>query len=135
MGGYPGRLDLPGLRRAQGRLRNDRNRRRLTAAVGGAGSGRYCMHPIVIVGTGLAGYATAHDLRKRDTATPLVMLGRDDAGYYYKPDISEALGKAKTPAQLVQKPAAAMASELDADIRARATVSAIDAKARTLTVD
>src|SRR5699024_9372123 len=54
---------------------------------------------------------------------------------YYKPDLSEALSKGKTPEDLVKKPAAAMADELSADIRAHAEVESIDPAARELRVD
>ena len=36
--------------------------------------------PIVIIGSGLAGYTLARELRKLDRDTPLVILSRDAAG-------------------------------------------------------
>lgn len=93
------------------------------------------MHPIVILGTGLAGYGAARELRKHDRATPLVLLTRDDGASYYKPDLSEAFTKGHTPDDLVKKPAEAMAEELDAEIRTRAEVTAVDPAARTVTVN
>lgn len=93
------------------------------------------MQPIVIVGTGLAGYGVARELRKHDRETPLVLITRDDGASYYKPDLSEAFTKGNAPDGLIKKPAEAMAGELDADIRAYAQAEAIDPAARTITVD
>lgn len=90
------------------------------------------MEPIVIIGTGLAGYATARELRKHDTATPLVLISADDACNYYKPDLSEALSKGNTPRDLVKQSAAEMAEILNADIRAHTEVHGIDPAARAV---
>ena len=56
--------------------------------------------PVVIVGTGLAGYTTAREWRKLDGETPLVMISRDDGSFYSKPALSNALAQRKTPEQL-----------------------------------
>src|SRR5699024_7013443 len=88
------------------------------------------MDPIIIIGTGLAGYSTARELRKHDKTTPLILLSRDDACNYYKPDLSEAFGKGNSPTDLVKQTAAKMAATLDADIRAQTPVQAIDPGAR-----
>lgn len=93
------------------------------------------MEPIVIIGTGLAGYSTARELRKHDADVPLVMLSRDAGDYYYKPDLSEALAKGRAPADLIRKPAAQMAAELDADVRAHVEVEAIDPAAHAVVVN
>lgn len=55
------------------------------------------MEPIVIIGTGLAGYSAARELRKHDKITPLVLISRDDGCNYYKPDLSEAFSKGNRP--------------------------------------
>jgi len=93
------------------------------------------MQPIVIVGTGLAGYGAARELRKHDRETRLILVSRDDGASYYKPDLSEALTKGHAPDDLVKKTAEAMAEELDAEVRTHADVSAIDTAARTVTVN
>lgn len=93
------------------------------------------MQPIVIVGTGLAGYGVARELRKHDRETPLVLITCDDGASYYKPDLSEALTKGNAPDDLIKKSAEAMAEELDADIRTYAEVGNIDPAARTVTVN
>ncbi|WP_127478627.1 FAD-dependent oxidoreductase [Sulfurivermis fontis] len=93
------------------------------------------MHPIVIIGTGLAGYTLARELRKLDSVTPLVMITADDGGFYSKPMLSNALLRGKTPAELVSADAAKMAADLDAVIKVRTRVEAIDTTAHTVTAN
>ena len=92
-------------------------------------------HPIVILGTGLAGFTLARELRKLDTATPLVIVSRDQAGFYSKPMLSNALAGKKTAASLVMKPAEKMAAELSATLRASAVVARIDTGAQVVELD
>ena len=70
--------------------------------------------PVVVIGSGLAGYAVAREFRKLDPDTPLLLLSRDHAGFYSKPMLSNALAGQKTAASLLMKPAEKMASELSA---------------------
>lgn len=88
--------------------------------------------PIVILGSGLAGYAAARELRKLDKSTPLVVVSRDHAGFYSKPMLSNALAGNKTAATLVMKPAEKMIEELGAVVRARTEALRIDAGAKTV---
>ena len=90
--------------------------------------------PIVIVGSGLAGYTVARELRKLDKQAPLVVLSRDHAGFYSKPMLSNALAGGKTATTLVMKAAAKMAEELQATVRTHLEVQAIDTAARTVTL-
>ncbi|MEI7466347.1 MAG: FAD-dependent oxidoreductase [Burkholderiales bacterium] len=89
--------------------------------------------PVVVIGSGLAGYAVAREFRKLDSDTPLLLLSRDHGGFYSKPMLSNALAGQKTAASLLMKSADKMASELKADIRAGEPVGAIDTTARTVT--
>lgn len=88
--------------------------------------------PVVIVGSGLAGWNVAREFRKLDKDTPLLVISRDDAGFYSKPMLSNALSGNKTAATLVMKTAEKMAAELNATVLTRTDVSAIDTAARTL---
>ena len=88
--------------------------------------------PLVILGTGLAGYTLAREFRKLDKATPLVIVSRDHAGFYSKPMLSNALAGKKTAATLVMKDAAKMTAELDATLHANATLRRIDTAARQI---
>ena len=91
--------------------------------------------PIVILGSGLAGFTLAREFRKLDLATPLVIVSRDAAGFYSKPMLSNALAGKKTAATLVMKPAEQMAADLKATVRARSTVRHIDVAAATVEFD
>lgn len=90
------------------------------------------MDPIIIVGTGLAGYGVAREFRKHDKDSPLVLITRDDGASYYKPDLSEAHAKAAGHAELIKKDAAAMAEEFDARILTHEQVEAIDRDAHEI---
>jgi rubredoxin-NAD+ reductase len=88
--------------------------------------------PIVILGSGLAGYTLAREFRKLDRDTPLVILSRDAAGFYSKPMLSNALSGNRTAASLVMKPAERMATELDATVRPQVAVAALDPERRVV---
>ncbi|MGS0893884.1 FAD-dependent oxidoreductase [Burkholderia stagnalis] len=81
--------------------------------------------PVVIVGTGLAGYTVAREWRKLDDATPLVMISRDDGSFYSKPALSNALAQRKTPEQLAMSDARTMAEQLRATILTQCAVRRI----------
>lgn len=90
---------------------------------------------VVVVGSGLAGYAVAREFRKLDKETPLVLLSRDHGGFYSKPMLSNALAGQKTAASLLMKPADKMAAELNASVRAGVSVQGIDTAQRQLTLE
>ncbi len=90
------------------------------------------MEPIVIVGTGLAGYGLARELRKLDRELPLAIVTADDGSSYSKPNLSNALAAGRTPQQLVGASAETMARQLGAAIRTHARVDAIDVPGRRL---
>ena len=58
------------------------------------------MSPVIIVGTGLAGYTLAKEIRKIDHSLPLQLLSADDGREYSKPMLSNALARGKTAAEL-----------------------------------
>ncbi len=91
--------------------------------------------PLVVVGSGLAGYGLVKELRRRDPALPLVVITADGGEVYTKPMLSTALARHQTPDGLVQKGAAELAAELDLDIHTRTRVTAIDPGARSLTLE
>ena len=67
---------------------------RACAGVAGRVShGRHSMsqQPIVIIGSGLAGYTVAREFRKLDTETPILIISADHGGFYSKPTLSNAL--------------------------------------------
>jgi rubredoxin-NAD+ reductase len=92
------------------------------------------MHPIIIIGSGLAGYNTAKELRKLDTATPLVVIASDSSSFYSKPMLSNAIASKKTPAAIALNTPAQMAEQLKGSVRANTRVDAIDTAAHTLKI-
>ena len=62
------------------------------------------MEPIVIIGSGLAGYTLARELRKLDKTTPLVIITADDGRAYSKPMLSNALAQGKSADQIASAP-------------------------------
>ena len=81
---------------------------------------------VVIVGSGLAGYAAARELRKLNTQIPITILSADHGGFYSKPMLSNALSSGKTPASILNSDAVQMASQLKILIRSYCRVAAID---------
>ncbi|TAN51864.1 MAG: FAD-dependent oxidoreductase [Betaproteobacteria bacterium] len=90
------------------------------------------MQPIVIVGSGLAGYTVAREFRRLDPAAPLALVSRDEASFYSKPMLSNALGAGKSAAQIANATAAQMAEQLKARVAAGVEVNAIDTAGRVV---
>lgn len=93
------------------------------------------MDPIIIVGSGLAGYTLAREFRKLDATTPLTIITADDGGFYSKPMLSGAIGAGKTADQLVTLDANAMATQLLATVITHARVDAITPAMREIHLD
>lgn len=93
------------------------------------------MNPVVIIGSGLAGYTVAREFRKLDKETPLCIVSADDGCFYSKPMLSNALAGGKSAAALAMQSAAQMAQQLNADVRAHTRVTAIDTASRTITLN
>ncbi len=85
------------------------------------------MHPVVIIGSGLAGYNTTRELRKLDQETPLVIITTDGGEFYSKPMLSNALASKKTPESIPMSTTEQMAAQLDATVRPHTRVTAIEA--------
>lgn len=92
------------------------------------------MNPIVIIGSGLAGYNTAKELRKLDTTTPLVIIAGDSSPFYSKPMLSNALASKKTAEAIALNSPEQMATQLNATVRAKTRVDAIDTAGHTLRI-
>ncbi|MGY8831563.1 MAG: FAD-dependent oxidoreductase, partial [Pseudomonadales bacterium] len=73
--------------------------------------------PVVIVGTGLAGYNLAREFRKLDSETPLLLITADDGRSYSKPMLSTGFAKNKDADGLSMAEPGAMADQLNAEIR------------------
>lgn len=83
--------------------------------------------PVVIIGTGLAGYNLAREFRKLDGETPLLLITADDGRSYSKPMLSTGFGKNKEADGLSMAEPGAMAEQLKAEVRTHTRVSGIDA--------
>ncbi|HAB01686.1 MAG TPA: FAD-dependent oxidoreductase [Pseudomonas sp.] len=90
--------------------------------------------PVVIIGTGLAGYNLAREFRKLDGDTPLLLITADDGRSYSKPMLSTGFAKQKDADGLCMAEAGAMAEQLNAEIRTHTRISGIDPGHRLLWV-
>ncbi|MBA6118506.1 NAD(P)/FAD-dependent oxidoreductase [Pseudomonas putida] len=84
------------------------------------------MSPVVIIGTGLAGYNLAREFRKLDADTPLLLITADDGRSYSKPMLSTGFAKHKDADDLCMAEPGAMAEQLKAEIRTHTRISGID---------
>lgn len=85
---------------------------------------------VVIIGSGLAGYAVAREFRKLDKTTLITIITIDDGGFYAKPNLSNLHAHKKTPEQLVTASAEKMASDLNARVLTHTAVTKIDRQNR-----
>jgi rubredoxin-NAD+ reductase len=92
------------------------------------------MSPLIIIGSGLAGFTLAREWRKLDQTTPLRIFTSDDGGFYSKPMLSNAIAGGKSATQLATKTAAQMAQELNAEISAHSEISAIHPERHSVSV-
>jgi rubredoxin---NAD+ reductase len=82
--------------------------------------------PIVIIGSGLAGYTVIREFRKLENEIPVIIISADHGGFYSKPMLSNALAKNKTPDTLLNSNAEHVAEQMKAVIRPYSMVSAIN---------
>jgi rubredoxin-NAD+ reductase len=84
------------------------------------------MDPVIIVGSGLAGYTVAREFRKYDKITQIIMITQDNGDFYSKPMLSNAFAQKKTPEQLVANPAKTMVEQINLTLLAHAQLKSID---------
>jgi rubredoxin-NAD+ reductase len=82
--------------------------------------------PVVILGTGLAGYGLAKEFRKHDEETPLILITSDDGRSYSKPMLSTGYTKNHSADDLAQLDAGSMARALKASVWTMTRVNRID---------
>ena len=73
--------------------------------------------PIIVVGTGMAGYSLVRELRQLNSSVPVLMLTSDDGDSYAKPLLSTGFGREQTADSLAMADAGRMATQLNASIR------------------
>lgn len=92
------------------------------------------MAPLIVIGTGLAGFNLVKELRKLDKDTPIIMLTSDDGRNYSKPMLSNGFAKQKSADDLAMATPEKVAESLNVDLRTDVVVGAIDAASKAITV-
>tara|TARA_B110001454_G_scaffold21708_1_gene20987 strand:+ start:9445 stop:10596 length:1152 start_codon:yes stop_codon:yes gene_type:complete len=90
--------------------------------------------PVIVIGTGLAGYNLVKEFRKQDAETPVLMITADDGCNYSKPMLSTGFTKGKTASDLAMADAGKMADQLNVTIRTNTRVTAINAESHTISI-
>ncbi len=93
------------------------------------------MHPIIIIGSGLAGYTLAREFRKLDKETAVTLITADDGTSYSKPMLSNALSNQKNAASLAMANAEKMANDLRLKILTNTSVIKINPEINTIKTD
>ena len=88
--------------------------------------------PLVVIGTGLAGYNLVKEFRKLDADREVIMLTSDDGRQYSKPMLSTGFSKQKDDNGLAMNDAGAMAEQLKIEIRTFQNITKIDAANKTV---
>lgn len=88
--------------------------------------------PVLVVGSGLAGWTAVREFRKLDANTPVVLITADTGDFYGKPALSTALAQGRTPAQLVTMPADQMRETLNVTVMAHTHVTRLDVQAQAV---
>ena len=90
--------------------------------------------PVVILGTGLAGYGLAKEFRKHDSDTPLILITSDDGRSYSKPMLSTGYTRNQSADDLAQSDAGNMATQLKASVWTMTKVNEIDTERQLLKI-
>ncbi len=83
--------------------------------------------PLVIIGSGLAGWSAIKEFRKLDTQTPVLMFTRESGDFYAKPALSNAFAQKKDADQLITTTAEKMVSTTGVTLLQNTEVTSIDA--------
>lgn len=81
--------------------------------------------PLVILGSGMAGYQLATELRRLGDQRPILMLTEDSGDFYSKPLLSTALAKKQQPEQLIASTGEQQAEKLQLTLIPFTRVTAI----------
>lgn len=94
----------------------------------------HVLAPVIILGTGLAGYGLAKEFRKHDSETPLILITSDDGRSYSKPMLSTGYTKDTSAKDLAQSDAGSMAKTLKASVWTMTKVTEIDTEKQLIKV-
>jgi rubredoxin-NAD+ reductase len=89
------------------------------------------MSRVVIIGTGLAGYLLAKEIRALSDC-PITLITKNQGNYYTKPGLSHLIRQNKRPENLVMKTPEAMAEDLKLDILVEDQVMDIDTQSMSV---
>ena len=88
--------------------------------------------PVIIIGSGLAGYNLVKEFRKTDKDTPVIVITSDDGRNYSKPMLSTGFTKGSSADDLAMSDAGSMANQYNASVWTFTNVSKIDTQAKVL---
>jgi rubredoxin-NAD+ reductase len=88
--------------------------------------------PVIVIGTGLAGYNLVKELRKQDAEMPILMITADDGRNYSKPMLSTGFTKGKSASDLAMADVGKMAEQLNITIRTNTRVTGINAEGHNI---
>lgn len=90
--------------------------------------------PIVVIGSGLAGYNLIKEFRKHDKETPVTIITQDDGRSYSKPMLSTGFTKNTDADALAMADAGSMASQFNCSVWTMTTVTAIDTEKQNIAI-
>ncbi|MCG7991612.1 MAG: FAD-dependent oxidoreductase [Candidatus Thiodiazotropha lotti] len=93
------------------------------------------MEKILILGSGLAGYSLAREIRAVDESIELQMITADAGDFYSKPMLSNGLAQGKQSQDLVNATAESMSDKLKMRIDTNCRVTAIDTERQQVITD
>lgn len=102
------------------------------AFVSGVSTSREGEAGVVIVGAGIAGWSAVEALRAIDKAVPITLVTSCKGDRYHKPEISVALGRRITPADMIRDSAINAAQRLGVKLVAETFVIGVSARLRQL---
>ncbi len=91
--------------------------------------------PLVIIGTGLAGYSVVRAYRQRDSSGKLLLITADDGAAYSRAQFPFALSASQEARELVLATAEQMAYRFDISVRTRTRVIRVERGERVLVTD
>ena len=84
--------------------------------------------PIIIIGSGMAAYNLAKEIRKIDQTVRLVMICADEGSFYIKPNLSNGLAYGKDPDDIILSSKKQVEAALNLSIKSYHKVTSISAE-------
>lgn len=93
------------------------------------------VEPIVIIGSGFAGYQLVKEIRKLDSSIPISMYTNDDGAYYSKPKLSNSISKGVSGHELIISTAEENAIKFDINIYPFSNINGINSSEKFITLE